>query len=1435
MTTPIGTLTIEMAANVARLQQDMQQAKNTVSDAMKSMQQAVDVTKAAFISLAGVASVDALVGMVRSTITATAELGKLATQTGMTVEQLSGLAAVGKATQTSAETIGAAANKMSKALATSGEESKGAATAIKALGLNFDELKTKTPDQQMKSIADAMANFKDGGEKAAAAMLIFGKSGAEMLPYLKDLAATGELHAKVTTQQAEAARQFEKDMARLKAMGEAWKRSLAMELLPTLSEIVNIIADTKKSTSDLGTMAGQGLTVVVQTIGVLYLNVKYVLEQIFNEVVGIGKQLAALAMLDWSKFKSIGEKTKADAAAARAEVDRLSEAILNAGKVQKQVVDSNAGKSVLSGLDGGNAKEKVDPQIKAYADLVAAIREKIAANNLEADTGKKLTEAQTLDLQIKKDVEKGTISAAQASKLRASGLLDEVDASEKAKDAAARLKKENDDAIKAYADTVEAQQKAAQSLRDQVEAQRLQTAEIGLTKEQIGDLEAAKLRDQAASKSRLATMADEVDATGALGDAYRAQADALREMADLKKEAAAKQTAVDEAKKAAEEWKKVTDQIDQAGTTAILDMFTKGRDAATAFRDTLVAMFKTMVLRPVISFILNPITGGIGSILGLSSGAASAASGASGLSGLSGLGSIGSAISAFGGTFATGAMNTIFGTGAGAGLDAAGAMMANGATASGLGMGIGAVAPYALAAVAAYKVLQSLNGGETRSGGQYGVAYDGTVTNNRRGESYTRVGQQYNRDAGNQTALTNGQAYLMEADGLGSQDSAVRAAVSSTASSIDGFLKDLGSSARLGQFFAGLETSGEGRGGVMAGGKFADGTAFGSSGTGSNYAGTFYDKAFSNSPDMKTALADFTTELKQTTVQALQAAKDIPQAAKDLLGGVDAKALSDTEAAALLQKVSDQITAVKTFQAALSTLQIKTLGDVTYDAAAKIVQALGGIDAAQKTLSSYYQNYYSEAERVKAQTDAVNKQFAALGLSMPSTREEFRKLVESCDLSTDAGRAMYAALLQLSEAFAAVVPATQAATTAVTAQADAAQALAEALTAAKAAASAAYDALSRSVQVQLDAATAAETTANAQISAVNSVMGVLRSNIQGLLSQTSAAVTAEQGRQFIQAALASGTLPDATALGDAISAARSGLVDSNYASQYEADRDRRVLVGQLQALQDAAGSQLTDAQRQLQAAQDQTKRLDDLLKNAKSQLDALNGIDTSITDVGTALAAFTDALKTALGLQRGTGSTNAASQTGAGPSGGGATFGPGGSSAASSTAKYNREFNLGNGAFTMPVTDGAEVSRLDGLASLGAKYSGTGDVAGLLADAKAAGASLSDLATVYGYSYADVLKAATNLGVPAFADGGVHSGGWALVGEQGPELAYFNAPAHIYTASQTRALRNDSTDTTSDSNAERRAEATAQASLTSRMVRLLERWEANGMPQVRAS
>lgn len=246
MGTSIGTLTIEMAANIGRLTTDMSQAKDVVGKTMKSIEGSVQLARTAFIGLTGITSVGMFASMINESIAAEAELKRLSIQTGVSVEALSAIKGVAKSSGTDVGTAAAAMNKLQKNLAGANEESKGAAQALKALGVNFEDFQRLKADEQMLTVAKAMDRFQDGGGKSAAAMMLFGKSGAQLLPMMQELAEKNELVGKVTTENAERALEYEKNMRSLEAAGNAWKRQLAEDLLPTLVKTTEAMVQARR-------------------------------------------------------------------------------------------------------------------------------------------------------------------------------------------------------------------------------------------------------------------------------------------------------------------------------------------------------------------------------------------------------------------------------------------------------------------------------------------------------------------------------------------------------------------------------------------------------------------------------------------------------------------------------------------------------------------------------------------------------------------------------------------------------------------------------------------------------------------------------------------------------------------------------------------------------------------------------------------------------------------------------------------------------------------------------------------------------------------------------------------------------------------------------------------------------------------------------------
>lgn len=110
-------------------------------------------------------------------------------RTGIGVEALAELDHAAQMSGTSLEAVEGGLRKMSVKLADAAGGSKTATAAFDAIGVSVSELQGLSPDKQFEVIAEGLANISDPGARAAAAIDIFGKSGADLLPLMKDGAA----------------------------------------------------------------------------------------------------------------------------------------------------------------------------------------------------------------------------------------------------------------------------------------------------------------------------------------------------------------------------------------------------------------------------------------------------------------------------------------------------------------------------------------------------------------------------------------------------------------------------------------------------------------------------------------------------------------------------------------------------------------------------------------------------------------------------------------------------------------------------------------------------------------------------------------------------------------------------------------------------------------------------------------------------------------------------------------------------------------------------------------------------------------------------------------------------------------------------------------------------------------------------------------------
>jgi hypothetical protein len=118
-------------------------------------------------------------------------LSDLSASTGETAGKLLVLERAFDNSGIGAEKVGSTIAKMQKNIEDARDGSGTAANAFAAMGVSVDELEGKLPTEQFKILSSGINSIDDPTQRAAAAMGVFGKSGAELLPLLTNL--DGEL------------------------------------------------------------------------------------------------------------------------------------------------------------------------------------------------------------------------------------------------------------------------------------------------------------------------------------------------------------------------------------------------------------------------------------------------------------------------------------------------------------------------------------------------------------------------------------------------------------------------------------------------------------------------------------------------------------------------------------------------------------------------------------------------------------------------------------------------------------------------------------------------------------------------------------------------------------------------------------------------------------------------------------------------------------------------------------------------------------------------------------------------------------------------------------------------------------------------------------------------------------------------------------------
>lgn len=301
-----GSIVIDLLMRTGSFETDTKRAEKALREFEKTATQ----WGKAVAGAATVATV-ALGYMVKQSIDAMDSMYKLAQVTGTTVEEFSGLAYAAELAGTNQEQLGSGLVKLAKNMSEARQAAGDTRTAFEALGISVGSLETATVKDTLLTIAEQFEGYADGVNKTALATALFGKSGAELIPFLNqgkegiaDLVKEAErLGVVFKEEDAKAAEVFNDTLTKLNTVVKGLTTQIAIELLPTFNAFLGKLTET---TTEADGLKDSIKDIIKTDFKDFVLDVALGLAHIIDAAIGVAKAMRAIG----GSFESVFEDAK---------------------------------------------------------------------------------------------------------------------------------------------------------------------------------------------------------------------------------------------------------------------------------------------------------------------------------------------------------------------------------------------------------------------------------------------------------------------------------------------------------------------------------------------------------------------------------------------------------------------------------------------------------------------------------------------------------------------------------------------------------------------------------------------------------------------------------------------------------------------------------------------------------------------------------------------------------------------------------------------------------------------------------------------------------------------------------------------------------------------------------------------------------------------
>ena len=331
----VGALRVNLSADSAQFTSGLKDAEGGLAKFGAVIGKAMGVVAA--FGAAATAAAALVAAKMRDVANEADEMGKAAQKVGLMTEELSALKYTAGLAGVEFSSLQTSLVRLTRSMS---EVAKGgdndAVKAFNALGVSVQNAdgSLKSSAQVMSEVADKFAQFKDGAEKTALAVAIFGRAGADMIPLLnqggKAIAdANQEARDFGVTISAGLARDSERLNDNLSRLWEAFKGiwvSIGERVIPIFAEWSDKLVEVVKNLR-LFESAGQAAQFVIEKIGEAATWVVGRLSGLGSIMEGIANASMKLASGEvsgaWESLKLGAQGYSAAVANASAQIDAL--------------------------------------------------------------------------------------------------------------------------------------------------------------------------------------------------------------------------------------------------------------------------------------------------------------------------------------------------------------------------------------------------------------------------------------------------------------------------------------------------------------------------------------------------------------------------------------------------------------------------------------------------------------------------------------------------------------------------------------------------------------------------------------------------------------------------------------------------------------------------------------------------------------------------------------------------------------------------------------------------------------------------------------------------------------------------------------------------------------------------------------------------------